>query len=153
MGDLSKLGGKGAFVKEIDRALLDDSADLAVHCLKDIPGDIPVPEQDFLGPWFGEFGGDVDPDFTHRFDSGGVDFIAGFGAAGPRDGFVSGEVGEEPECHLRAPRIVGAQKQHGRLAGGALPSTFARALRRWRAKRSASSGRRLTTVARPANWS
>ncbi|WP_063037527.1 hydroxymethylbilane synthase [Nocardia pseudovaccinii] len=44
MGDLSKLGGKGAFVKEIDRALLDDEADLAVHCLKDIPGDIPVPE-------------------------------------------------------------------------------------------------------------
>ncbi|WP_433715459.1 hydroxymethylbilane synthase [Nocardia sp. CA-084685] len=44
MGDLSKLGGKGAFVKEIDQALLDDEADLAVHCLKDIPGDIPVPE-------------------------------------------------------------------------------------------------------------
>src|SRR5262245_16487746 len=44
MGDLSELGGKGAFVKEIDRALLDDEADLAVHCLKDIPGDIPVPE-------------------------------------------------------------------------------------------------------------
>ncbi|QIS09958.1 hydroxymethylbilane synthase [Nocardia arthritidis] len=44
MGDLSKLGGKGAFVKEIDRALLDREADLAVHCLKDIPGDIPVPE-------------------------------------------------------------------------------------------------------------
>lgn len=43
MGDLSKLGGKGAFVKEIDRALLDGGADLAVHCLKDIPGDIPVP--------------------------------------------------------------------------------------------------------------
>lgn len=44
MGDLSKLGGKGAFIKEIDRALLDDQADLAVHCLKDIPGDIPVSE-------------------------------------------------------------------------------------------------------------
>ncbi|AFU01483.1 porphobilinogen deaminase [Nocardia brasiliensis ATCC 700358] len=44
MGDLSKLGGKGAFVKEIDHALLVDDADLAVHCLKDIPGDIPVPE-------------------------------------------------------------------------------------------------------------
>lgn len=43
MGDLAKLGGKGAFIKEIDRALLDDQADLAVHCLKDIPGDIPVP--------------------------------------------------------------------------------------------------------------
>jgi porphobilinogen deaminase len=42
MGDLAKLGRKGAFIKEIDRALLDDQADLAVHCLKDIPGDIPV---------------------------------------------------------------------------------------------------------------
>ncbi|MGN2639641.1 hydroxymethylbilane synthase [Nocardia takedensis] len=44
MGDLAELGGKGAFVKELDRALLADEADLAVHCLKDIPGDIPVPE-------------------------------------------------------------------------------------------------------------
>ncbi|GAA5049194.1 hydroxymethylbilane synthase [Nocardia callitridis] len=44
MGDLAKLGGKGAFVKEIDHALLTDQADLAVHCLKDIPGDVPVPE-------------------------------------------------------------------------------------------------------------
>ncbi|MFQ6229838.1 hydroxymethylbilane synthase [Nocardia sp. NPDC002869] len=44
MGDLAQLGGKGAFVKEIDDALLEDRADLAVHCLKDIPGDIPIPE-------------------------------------------------------------------------------------------------------------
>ncbi|MGI5222064.1 hydroxymethylbilane synthase [Nocardia sp. CA-290969] len=44
MGDLAQLGGKGAFVKEIDDALLHDEADLAVHCLKDIPGDIPIPE-------------------------------------------------------------------------------------------------------------
>jgi len=44
MGDLAKLGGKGAFIKEIDRALFDDQADLAVHCLKDIPGDVPVPD-------------------------------------------------------------------------------------------------------------
>jgi hydroxymethylbilane synthase len=43
LGDLSKLGGKGAFVREIDRALLDEDIDLAVHCLKDIPGDIPPP--------------------------------------------------------------------------------------------------------------
>jgi hydroxymethylbilane synthase len=43
MGDLSRLGGKGAFIKEIDRALLDDEADLAVHCVKDIPGDVPIP--------------------------------------------------------------------------------------------------------------
>ena len=44
MGDLAKLGGKGAFIKEIDHAPLGDAADLAVHCLKDIPGDIPVPD-------------------------------------------------------------------------------------------------------------
>ncbi|GAA2297484.1 hydroxymethylbilane synthase [Streptomyces kunmingensis] len=44
MGDLSKLGGKGAFTKEVDQALLDGRADLAVHCLKDIPADRPLPE-------------------------------------------------------------------------------------------------------------
>ncbi|MEV1024866.1 hydroxymethylbilane synthase [Streptomyces sp. NPDC050264] len=44
MGDLAALGGKGAFTKEVDRALLDGSADLAVHCLKDIPADRPLPE-------------------------------------------------------------------------------------------------------------
>ncbi|MFI5782872.1 hydroxymethylbilane synthase [Nocardia sp. NPDC051570] len=43
MGDLSRLGGKGAFVKEIDDALHEGRADLAVHCLKDIPGDAPLP--------------------------------------------------------------------------------------------------------------
>lgn len=42
LGDLASLGGKGAFVKEIDHALLTDQADLAVHCLKDMPGDVPV---------------------------------------------------------------------------------------------------------------
>ncbi|MFI0238695.1 hydroxymethylbilane synthase [Streptomyces sp. NPDC016845] len=44
MGDLAKLGGKGAFTKEVDQALLDNRADLAVHCLKDIPADRPLPE-------------------------------------------------------------------------------------------------------------
>jgi hydroxymethylbilane synthase len=44
MGDLAKLGGKGAFVREIDRNLLQGSVDLAVHCLKDIPGEVPVAE-------------------------------------------------------------------------------------------------------------
>jgi hydroxymethylbilane synthase len=43
MGDLAKLGGKGAFVREIDRNLLEGSVDIAVHCLKDIPGDVPSP--------------------------------------------------------------------------------------------------------------
>lgn len=43
MGDLALLGGKGAFTKEVDAALLAGDADLAVHCLKDVPADRPLP--------------------------------------------------------------------------------------------------------------
>ncbi len=34
---LDKVGGKGLFVKELDAALLEGRADLAVHCVKDLP--------------------------------------------------------------------------------------------------------------------
>lgn len=37
---LSKVGGKGLFVKELELALLEDRADLAVHSLKDVPMDL-----------------------------------------------------------------------------------------------------------------
>ncbi|WP_327293282.1 hydroxymethylbilane synthase [Streptomyces sp. NBC_01198] len=43
-GDLSRLGGKGLFVKQIDAMLQRGDVDLAVHCMKDVPGDTPMPE-------------------------------------------------------------------------------------------------------------
>ncbi|MCW5656723.1 MAG: hydroxymethylbilane synthase [Burkholderiaceae bacterium] len=38
---LSKVGGKGLFVKELETALEEQRADLAVHSLKDVPMDLP----------------------------------------------------------------------------------------------------------------
>lgn len=43
-GDLAAIGGKGAFVRELDRAQLTGEVTIAVHCLKDVPGDVsPYP--------------------------------------------------------------------------------------------------------------
>lgn len=38
---LSEIGGKGVFLKELEVALLDGRADIAVHSLKDVPAESP----------------------------------------------------------------------------------------------------------------
>ncbi|MGA5128374.1 hydroxymethylbilane synthase [Streptomyces olivoreticuli] len=43
-GDLAQLGGKGLYVKEIDQMLQRGAVDMAVHCVKDVPGDRPLPK-------------------------------------------------------------------------------------------------------------
>lgn len=38
---LSEVGGKGLFIKELEQAVLDGRADLAVHSMKDVPAALP----------------------------------------------------------------------------------------------------------------
>ena len=38
---LTQIGGKGIFIKELEDALLEETIDLAVHSVKDVPTDIP----------------------------------------------------------------------------------------------------------------
>ena len=45
---LAAFGGKGLFIKELEQALLDGRADLAVHSMKDVP--VTLPEGFALGP-------------------------------------------------------------------------------------------------------
>ena len=38
---LAQIGGKGVFIKELEEALLEETVDLAVHSVKDVPTDTP----------------------------------------------------------------------------------------------------------------
>ncbi len=38
---LAEVGGKGLFIKELEHAIADGAADIAVHSMKDVPADLP----------------------------------------------------------------------------------------------------------------
>ncbi len=74
---LAKLGGKGLFVKEIEEALLEHRADLAVHSAKDLPAALPE----------------------------GLELVAFPERADPRDALVARERGATLESLPRCARV------------------------------------------------
>lgn len=63
---LARIGGKGLFVKELETALENDSADLAVHSMKDVPMNLP---QGFMLVATGEREDPRDAFVSNHFDS------------------------------------------------------------------------------------
>jgi len=88
---LAKVGGKGLFVKELETALLERSADIAVHSMKDVPMDFPP------GLTLGVICEREDP--TDAFVSNRFDNLAELPA-----GSVVGTSSLRRECQLRALR-------------------------------------------------
>ena len=88
---LAKVGGKGLFIKELEAAMLEDRADIAVHSMKDVPAEMPP----------------------------GLDIVTVLDRADPRDAFVSGRYASLSD--LPPGAVVGtsslrrqAQLKHGR---------------------------------------
>ncbi|GAB3206704.1 hydroxymethylbilane synthase [Marinactinospora thermotolerans DSM 45154] len=50
-GGFASSGGKDGFLREIDRRLLEGRVDIAVHSMKDVPGDVPLPEGTTFGAY------------------------------------------------------------------------------------------------------
>ena len=63
---LSKIGGKGLFVKELEAALEDGRADIAVHSLKDVPMNLP---DGFMLACIGEREDPRDAFVSNQYDS------------------------------------------------------------------------------------
>src|SRR6476620_7548109 len=88
---LSKVGGKGLFVKELEVALEEGRADIAVHSLKDVPMELPA------GFALATFGAREDP-----FDAFVSNRFAALDAL--PDGAVVGTSSLRRECQLRRLR-------------------------------------------------
>ena len=63
---LAKIGGKGLFVKELETALENGSADIAVHSLKDVPMNLP---EGFMLPCISEREDPRDAFVSNNFDN------------------------------------------------------------------------------------
>ena len=88
---LAKVGGKGLFVKELETALLEGAADIAVHSMKDVPMEFPQ------GLGLGAICEREDP--TDAFVSNLHDSLEALPA-----GSVVGTSSLRRECQLRARR-------------------------------------------------
>ncbi|MCP1439115.1 hydroxymethylbilane synthase [Erwinia persicina] len=88
---LAKVGGKGLFVKELEQALLDGRADIAVHSMKDVPVEFP---QGLGLVTICEREDPLDAFVSHRFDS--VDALP--------QGAVVGTSSLRRQCQLSARR-------------------------------------------------
>jgi hydroxymethylbilane synthase len=88
---LSEVGGKGLFVKELEQALLDGRADLAVHSMKDVPAHL---DADFALPVIA-FRDDVRDALVSRDDQRFADLP---------EGARVGSASLRRQCQLRARR-------------------------------------------------
>lgn len=88
---LAKVGGKGLFVKELEQALLDGRADIAVHSMKDVPVEFP---QGLGLVTICKREDPLDAFVSHRFDS--VDALP--------EGAVVGTSSLRRQCQLSARR-------------------------------------------------
>ena len=123
---LAKVGTKGLFTKEIEEALLDGRADLAVHSLKDLPTELPeglvlaaVPERE--DPRDAIVGKQLDESAAGR--EGGNQFAAArraiaAAAAGPGDRIGARQSGHAPaQAGRRAVRRHRAGRGRTEAAG------------------------------------
>ena len=88
---LAKLGGKGLFVKELEVAMLDGRADIAVHSMKDVP--MEFPEGLFL-PVIAEREDPRDAFVSNKYSS--IDELP--------EGAVVGTSSLRRQCQMRAKR-------------------------------------------------